>query len=168
MRSRGTWASTKAGLTAFRTSMQNVQEKLGALEKPPAAGGGGDSFPAGTILAYTGRVQDLPRGWRVCDGKGGTPDLRGDFLMGAGKGTGLKGRGGKKDIPPASPKVMTYSTRRAGRLESLPHPEAVHVAPKTANVSQYHWLWPGVATHTHGDGENRPPFYAVHWIMKMR
>ena len=39
-------------------------------------------LPIGTIVAYSGDVSYIPNGWHLCDGTGGTPDLRDRFLMG--------------------------------------------------------------------------------------
>ena len=37
-------------------------------------------MPVGTILPYVGELADIPRGWALCDGSNGTPDLTGRFL----------------------------------------------------------------------------------------
>lgn len=39
-------------------------------------------MPIGTILAYIGDLSKIPKGWYLCDGTHGTPDLRGRFLEG--------------------------------------------------------------------------------------
>ena len=49
---------------------------------------GGTTFPEGTILPYTGDLAKIPRGWVLCDGSNGTPDLRGRFLEGTSTETG--------------------------------------------------------------------------------
>ena len=36
----------------------------------------------GTILPYVGDLADIPKGWALCDGSNGTPDLTGQFLEG--------------------------------------------------------------------------------------
>lgn len=36
----------------------------------------------GTILPYVGDIKDIPKGWALCDGTNGTPDLTGRFLEG--------------------------------------------------------------------------------------
>lgn len=41
-------------------------------------------MPAGTIVMWHGAVANIPAGWRLCNGGGGTPDLRGRFVVGAG------------------------------------------------------------------------------------
>ena len=43
----------------------------------------GLDLPIGTILPYTGDLNKIPRGWVLCDGTNGTPDLTGRFLEGA-------------------------------------------------------------------------------------
>ena len=43
-------------------------------------------LPIGTIVAYSGDVSYIPDGWHLCDGTGGTPDLRDRFLMGTANG----------------------------------------------------------------------------------
>ena len=46
------------------------------LEPTPAAG-----VPRGTIVAWSGAVEDIPQGWAQCDGSNGTPDLRGKLIL---------------------------------------------------------------------------------------
>ena len=40
-------------------------------------------LPAGSILAWPGNVADVPAGWSLCDGTGGTPDLSDKFIIAA-------------------------------------------------------------------------------------
>jgi len=63
------------------------------------------TIPDGTIIMYYGNIYKLfnedgsgivgthAEGWYICNGKNGTPDLRGQFLRGTDKGHGLKGTG---------------------------------------------------------------------------
>lgn len=44
----------------------------------------GSVLPAGTIIAWYTSHGPVPLGWAICDGKNGTPDLRGKFLSGVG------------------------------------------------------------------------------------
>lgn len=42
------------------------------------------ALPAGIIVMWSGSSANIPAGWRICDGGGGTPDLRDRFIVGAG------------------------------------------------------------------------------------
>lgn len=42
----------------------------------------GIACPVGTVVAFSGSAS-IPANWRICDGGGGTPDLRGRFILGA-------------------------------------------------------------------------------------
>lgn len=41
-------------------------------------------FPVGMIVMWSGSIGSIPAGWALCDGTGGTPDLRSKFVLGAG------------------------------------------------------------------------------------
>lgn len=43
-----------------------------------------NGVPIGGILMWSGLVANIPSGYALCDGTGGTPDLRGKFIIGAG------------------------------------------------------------------------------------
>jgi hypothetical protein len=45
-------------------------------------------FPKGSIVMWSGSVRSIPRGWKMCDGRNGTPDLRGRFILGANPTSG--------------------------------------------------------------------------------
>lgn len=42
------------------------------------------TFPAGSIIMWSGSILSIPTGWKLCDGANSTPDLRGRFVIGAG------------------------------------------------------------------------------------
>lgn len=42
------------------------------------------SFAFDTITLWQGSVANIPNGWTLCDGTAGTPDLRDQFIVGAG------------------------------------------------------------------------------------
>jgi len=41
-------------------------------------------MPTGMIIMWGGLVSNIPSGWHLCDGTGGTPDLQDRFIVGAG------------------------------------------------------------------------------------
>ncbi|NOQ74239.1 MAG: hypothetical protein GQ574_19680 [Crocinitomix sp.] len=59
--------------------------------------------PMGVVVMWSGNTNNIPLGWAMCNGKNGTPDLRGRFVLGEGKGINLTKRlngdiGGKESI----------------------------------------------------------------------
>ena len=52
----------------------------------------------GLIVAFFGKLSDLPDNWKLCNGKNGTPDLRNKFILGSGKKYKLGESGGKDRI----------------------------------------------------------------------
>jgi hypothetical protein len=53
----------------------------------------GAVMPVGGIILWSGAADHVPRGWALCDGDGGRPDLRGRFVV------GLDPRGGEYHAP---------------------------------------------------------------------
>ena len=50
--------------------------------------GGGGFAPIGTIVLWCGAIADIPTDWSLCNGSGGTPDLRNKFVIGADADSG--------------------------------------------------------------------------------
>lgn len=50
-------------------------------------------LPVGSIIMYNGQ-SDVPKGWAVCDGNNGTPNLVGKFIKGVGKKADVGTTGG--------------------------------------------------------------------------
>jgi len=51
-------------------------------------------IPSGIIVMWSGILATIPSGWSLCDGGGGTPDLRDKFVIGAPAATDPGGTGG--------------------------------------------------------------------------
>jgi len=49
---------------------------------------GNGTIPVGGIIMWSGAVASIPTGWALCDGTNATPDLRSRFIVGAGSDTG--------------------------------------------------------------------------------
>ncbi len=54
--------------------------------------------PVGTIVVWSGTVEDIPTGWALCDGTNGTPDLRGRFVLGTGGTYNPGDTGGSEEV----------------------------------------------------------------------
>jgi hypothetical protein len=83
------------------------------------------AMPLGAIIMWSGSVVSIPTGWRLCDGGGGTPDLRDRFVVGAGGSYTVGATGG------ANSTTLTTS--------DLPsHTHSVSVSGTTGNTSVDH------------------------------
>jgi len=129
-------------------------------------------IPTGVIMMWSGSIASVPSGWALCNGANGTPDLRERFIVGAGgdnptvDGTAYSvgDTGGINSvtltiaqIPPHSHNIPTWNG--LGGAYEVPqgaygYDYGAQSAP-TTSVG-------GGASH-----ENRPPYYALAYIMKL-
>lgn len=150
------------------------------------------SVPPGSILPWRGNLADMPEGFALCDGSNGTPDLRDRFIVGAGTEYNLNDTGGEKEVLLEAEQTASHfhyfgwnSSNNTGYFLSFgnsqsrqfpPLPPLVH-AQKWNGSNGGNWsqsrtgenlatsLAVGVdATKPH---ENRPPYYALYYIMKL-
>ena len=97
----------------------------------------GAAVPAGTIAAWKGAADAVPAGWALCDGANGTPDLRGRFLVGAGGDYAVGDTGG------AATEELNDFNRTGGSVLGT------------------------IYAYTTSLHDNRPPYYALCFIMKL-
>lgn len=136
--------------------------------------------PAGTIVMWNGT--SAPSGWYLCDGTNGTPDLRGRFIVSIGQ----------NQLPTAGDSNPTYALgdKTGGQTEHIltiaempvhKHDVALYSNTNimTGDVGTYNigtgtaaaigGETIGVTESNKGSGtahNNRPPFYALAYIMK--
>ncbi|WP_271782233.1 hypothetical protein [Aquimarina algiphila] len=58
----------------------------------------GLSMPIGSIMMWSGSVASIPKGWALCNGANGTPDLRNRFIVGAGSSYNVGAKGGADQV----------------------------------------------------------------------
>ena len=151
-------------------------------------------IPAGAILAWSGTDADIPLGWRICNGVGGTPDLRDRFVVGAGGVYSTGQTGGVIEITPSAGTVAIaghaitllqmprhrhqYYDRYSGAAAGtrLYYEEYFVTAQSTTTVnsgaagktpSDPHGHAGSSVSITSGAVDNRPPYYALFFIQKV-
>lgn len=119
-----------------------------------------DSLPIGSIVIWSGTIVSIPTGWQLCDGTNGTLDLRDRFIVGAGKSYSVGATGGEAmhtlTIVEMPPHIHNMEGFQIGSRWGAEHPTFI---PGGA----------GISTGSAGGGqahENRPPYYALCFIMK--
>ena len=126
----------------------------------------GGAFVSGMIIMWNSTVASIPTGFVLCDGNNGTPDLRGRFVVGHHPSNG------------------DYDVGDTGGAESVtltvdqipPHSHIYQNQVAIINASQRPWpannndcRLDDADTSSTGGGqshENRPPYYALCYIMK--
>ena len=146
----------------------------------------GDAFVTGMIMLWSGSTSSVPTGWALCDGTGGTPDLRNRFVVGAGNTYNVDSTGGYKDsIIPSHNHTGSTSTT-GNHSHTLPH-YLVQAVGGTGDIDRdnEYQQWKALSgqstratgNHSHsfttstvgesGANKNLPPYYALAYIMKV-
>ena len=106
----------------------------------------------GIIALWSGAVGAIPAGWTLCDGTAGTPDLRDNFVVGAGSTYAPDANGGTVN--------HTHTGSTDGHQHQLTagvvFQSGTGVGPNTT---------PNSDTFTSDATDNLPPYYALAYIM---
>ncbi|MCK9571209.1 hypothetical protein M0R72_19830 [Candidatus Pacearchaeota archaeon] len=89
-----------------------------------AASFAGLGVPAGLVILWYGSTGSIPSGWHLCDGTGGTIDLRGKFPVGAGTGSSYSvgDTGGSATFTAAGTITVTGHSLTTAEIASHRHP----------------------------------------------
>lgn len=151
---------------------------------------------SGIIVMWSGAVDKIPTGWALCDGTNGTPNLVNRFIVGAGSSYAVGATGGSDSVtlttaqmPSHNHTASTSVTIQSGGA----HTHTVSVPAESSNLSVNNFstdaavrgtekvTTSSAGSHKHtatasttisstGSGsahENRPPYYALAYIMKL-
>ena len=74
-----------SGRVGVGTTTPNEALEVAGVVKAKSFDGGG-AVPIGAVVMWSGAGNTVPKGWAICDGNNGTPDLRGRFVLASGQG----------------------------------------------------------------------------------
>ncbi len=128
------------------------------------------AVPVGTIILWWGDAGNLPPGWALCDGEENRPGMSGRFPVGAGDRYQPGDTGGAESV-----------TLSLGELPVHSHGYTTHNANNTeykGGIDTDNSVWygnqNGYTGSAGGDGsgntqphENRPPYKALHFIIRV-
>ena len=107
-------------------------------------------------------MNEIPDDWHLCDGTNGTPDLRDRFLTGAGSSYALGDTGGENFHQLTINEMPSHNHSLGGFINIMQLAAGNSKNPLYRSGQENTSLTGGDQPH-----ENRPPFYAVYYIMKM-
>lgn len=141
----------------------------------------GTYLPPGSIIVWYGEPNKIPLGWHLCDGTNGTPDLRNRFIVGAGDTYSVGDTGGQDTVElttdelPAHTHNTTLTPTTEGVYGSTGSSAALSMGSNNFLRDSHKVLLDGnfytVNVENTGSNqahENRPPYYALCYIMKLR
>jgi len=145
--------------------------------------------PKGAIIMWSGSIDEIPEGWKLCDGKNNTPNLRDRFIVGAGKSYDVESTGGFDSVQLTTNQMPAHNhpIKDSGHNHGVSYDGAL-IAQNTAkkasvgfeNGGSYGPITgygsisignkeTGISIKNQGGGkshENLPPYYALCFIMK--
>jgi microcystin-dependent protein len=153
-------------------------------------------IPVGGIILWSGSVAAIPSGWALCNGSNGTPDLRDRFVVGAGNTYAVAATGGADSVTLATTQIPAHNhTASTNTTGAHGHPidystaalSGAYVNRTTRSVADggsaaasatgVELGMSNSGSHSHtvtinntgggGSHENRPPYYALAYIMKV-
>jgi len=133
---------------------------VGSLSLSGSSSGG--VIPSGGIIMWSGAINSIPSGWALCDGQNSTPDLRDRFVVGAGNAYSVDATGGANTVTLTVDEMPSHThftaLNQTGTAVQFPTGAGFLVNGNNGNTS----------SSTGGDQahENRPPYYALAYIMK--
>ena len=131
----------------------------------------GGIVPKGGIILWSGAADAIPSGWALCDGNNDTPDLRNRFVVGAGSNYGVGDNGGAAEVTLTTDQIPSHNHTYAGD-DQLRYgggnwawgTTGYDAKSETSGNNGFYY------TSSVGGGkshENRPPYYALCYIMKL-
>ena len=116
------------------------------------------TIPAGVITMWSGSIASIPSGWLLCNGSGGTPDLRDRFVMGAGSTYAVGAVGGSSVAFLSTANLPAHTHTGTTASTSIAHTHGFSATSGATDLSHTH-TGSGTTSgfsndHTHGGTTN--------------
>ena len=121
---------------------------------------GVSGIPSGFIGMWSGATNTIPSGWVLCDGNNGTPNLQDRFVVGAGSSYSVDDTGGAASVTLTIDQMPSHNHSYTFLNQNVSHGGGSSAYGRTTTSG---------STGNKGGGqshENRPPYYALAYIMK--
>lgn len=148
---------------------QGIQGPAGATGAQGPQGPAGPGMPSGAIVMWSGSVNAIPAGWMLCNGSNGTPDLRNRFIVGAGNSYGVGDTGGSETVTldkTQLPDHTHYMNMNSGAYRAGNNSGELVLSVNTTPGASGGLFDVYGNTTWNQPHENRPPYYALCFIMK--
>lgn len=121
------------------------------------------AIPSGSIMIWSGSIASIPSGWVLCDGNNGTPNLQDRFVAGAGGTYAVDATGGSDTHTLTESELAAHTHTFSGAVNAQAD-ENLSDGGTQNNIDDNK-----VTQSTGGNSahENRPPYYALAYIMKV-
>lgn len=138
-----------------QTKPQTTLDVNGTIQGTEVHDQHGVLIPPGTIWMFNGQV--APKGWAICNGEGGTPDLRGRCLIGAGMVSYVdqKGHAQTKNFAFKEAGGMTDVMLKEGQMPQHKHDVKEKSPGHSHKYASYHSVGFKTDSETNGNDRNR-------------
>ena len=158
-------------------------------EVPLSSLGSSFSVPIGGFIAYTGSLNALPLNYHICDGTNGTPDLRDRFIVGAGNSYNLNNIGGTSTNILALNQLPNLADFLNKTIAVQGNNQVNGSENLVSSLPVRSWSWeyfmknegnthgyfknafatiPGTSNSFGQPIENKPPYMALYWVMRIK
>jgi len=96
-------------------------------------------LPRGMIVMWGGPIGNIPTGWKICDGSGGTPDLRDRFVAGAGNSYSVGATGGSNSVALTANNLPAHSHSASSIFTGNALPTHNHTAVDSGHSHSYNY-----------------------------
>jgi microcystin-dependent protein len=166
-----------SGIEAYNVNIDSGGLRVAGVATASSFVGNG-TIPVGGIIMWSGLLAAIPTGWALCDGSNGTPDLRNRFVVGAAiDGIGNYSYDGTTGAVSGNYAPGNSGGEAAHRLTTGEMPAHTHSTERFQETGSglrggpSGTIYSNVASTSGSTGsnlyhENRPPYYALAFIIR--